>query len=237
MTNEPGTAKTTILVVDDKSNLQAQLEALLDRGRYCLDAVESIEQAIQFLKKGNLPQLIVAEAGAWNYSAIQAYKSVYPLPKVIVASGADNLHKVVESLKSEAAADYIIRPFDKDRVESILKRHLSTCAIDKEWTSAKPPGRYRKQDQLIGGDPFFIAASPAMSGLRNQLPLIARVDVPVLILGESGVGKEVIATLIHRYSKRAHYPLQKINCAALPAELLESELFGYEKGAFTGAFQ
>jgi two-component system response regulator AtoC len=84
---------------------------------------------------------------------------------------------------------------------------------------------------------FFLAASPAMRTLRSQLQLIARVDVPVLMLGESGVGKEVIARLIHKLSRRANEPLLKVNCAALPAELLESELFGYERGAFTGAIQ
>lgn len=238
-TNEPpaGTAKATILLVDDKSNLQAQLEALLDRGHYRLRTVASIEQAIQFLKKGNLPHLVVTDANAWNFSAIQAYRSVYPVPKVIVTSEADNRQKAVESVKSGAAADYIIRPFDKDEVENILKRHLSADESDTEQTSDKPPDIYGEDDPLIESDPLFIAASPAMNCLRRQLSLIAQVDVPVLILGESGVGKEVIATLIHRHSKRAHRPLQKINCAALPGELLESELFGFERGAFTGAFR
>jgi len=82
---------------------------------------------------------------------------------------------------------------------------------------------------------FFLAASPAMKQIRAQVALIAKVDVPVLLLGESGVGKEILARLIHKMSIRAHRPMIKVNCAALPAELLESELFGYEAGAFTGA--
>lgn len=91
--------------------------------------------------------------------------------------------------------------------------------------------------EVLDNGLFFLAASPAMRTLRSQLQLIARVDVPVLVLGESGVGKEIIARLIHKLSKRAHAPLLKVNCAALPSELLESELFGYERGAFTGAIQ
>src|SRR6476646_258558 len=99
---------------------------------------------------------------------------------------------------------------------------------------AKPTIEEEHVEALDNGQ-FFLAASPAMRSLRSQLQLIARVDVPVLVLGESGVGKEIIANLIHKLSKRAHGPLLKVNCAALPAELLESELFGYERGAFTGA--
>ncbi|HEU4414540.1 MAG TPA: sigma 54-interacting transcriptional regulator, partial [Candidatus Angelobacter sp.] len=82
---------------------------------------------------------------------------------------------------------------------------------------------------------FFLAASPAMKQIRAQAALIAKVDVPVLVLGESGVGKEILARLIHKMSVRAHRSMVKVNCAALPADLLESELFGYEAGAFTGA--
>jgi transcriptional regulator with PAS, ATPase and Fis domain len=87
----------------------------------------------------------------------------------------------------------------------------------------------------LDDDHAFIAASPAMRQIRTQVALIAKVDVPVLLLGESGVGKEIVARLIHSMSPKSHRPLLKVNCAALPVDLLESELFGYEKGAFTGA--
>ena len=84
-------------------------------------------------------------------------------------------------------------------------------------------------------DVFFVAASPAMRKIRSQAALVANVDIPVLMLGESGTGKEVVARLIHKLSPRAHRTFLKVNCAAVPADLLESELFGYEAGAFTGA--
>jgi two-component system response regulator AtoC len=87
----------------------------------------------------------------------------------------------------------------------------------------------------LGEDVFFVAASPIMRKIRSQAKLVANVDIPVLLLGESGTGKEVMARLIHRYSPRAHRTFLKVNCAAVPADLLESELFGYEPGAFTGA--
>ena len=84
-------------------------------------------------------------------------------------------------------------------------------------------------------DVFFVAASPAMRKIRSQAALVANVDIPVLMLGESGTGKEVVARLIHKLSPRAHRTFLKVNCAAVPGDLLESELFGYEAGAFTGA--
>jgi two-component system, NtrC family, response regulator AtoC len=89
--------------------------------------------------------------------------------------------------------------------------------------------------ESLGNELFFLAASPAMKHILAQVALIAKVDVPVLLLGESGVGKEIVARLIHKMSNRANGRLVKVNCAALPADLLESELFGYEAGAFTGA--
>ena len=100
-----------------------------------------------------------------------------------------------------------------------------------ERTSRISPGEVEE----LYDDVFFVAASPAMRKIRSQAALVANVDIPVLMLGESGTGKEVVARLIHKLSPRAHRTFLKVNCAAVPADLLESELFGYEAGAFTGA--
>jgi two-component system, NtrC family, response regulator AtoC len=89
-------------------------------------------------------------------------------------------------------------------------------------------------EELDGGG-FFLAYTPAMQKIRNELRLVADLNIPLLILGESGTGKEIVARLVHQYSKRRHAPFMKVNCAAIPSELLESELFGFETGAFTGA--
>ena len=94
---------------------------------------------------------------------------------------------------------------------------------------------YAGEVEELCDDVFFVAASPAMRKIRSQAALVANVDIPVLLLGESGTGKEVLARLIHKLSPRAHRTFLKVNCAAVPADLLESELFGYEAGAFTGA--
>jgi DNA-binding NtrC family response regulator len=135
------------------------------------------------------------------------------------------------------ALDYVTKPFYKSELDAVLKRCLEP---DKPAKSASGDlQRYSVSDEVavenLEDDLFFLAASPQMKQIRAQVSLVAKVDVPVLLLGESGVGKEILARLIHKMSVRAHRPLLKVNCAALPAELLESELFGYEAGAFTGA--
>jgi len=95
--------------------------------------------------------------------------------------------------------------------------------------------RSREVVEEVENEVFFLAASPAMRKIRSQIEQVARVDIPVLLLGESGAGKEVLARLVHKLSRRVSRTLVKVNCAALPHDLLESELFGYEAGAFTGA--
>ncbi len=109
-------------------------------------------------------------------------------------------------------------------------------AARTESTSASEPADAQDMEEL-SGNWYYVAASPAMREVREQVRLVAKIDVPVLLLGESGTGKEVIARLIHKHSLRAQRTFMKVNCTALPVELLESELFGYEAGAFTGARQ
>jgi DNA-binding NtrC family response regulator len=123
------------------------------------------------------------------------------------------------------AIDYLTKPFQKAELDAVIGQCVGT---------AKNEG-YAGEIEELCDDVFFVAASPAMKKIRSQAALVANVDIPVLLLGESGTGKEVLARLIHKLSPRAHRTFLKVNCAAVPADLLESELFGYEAGAFTGA--
>ncbi len=120
--------------------------------------------------------------------------------------------------------DYLTKPFQKVELDAVIDQCLGT---NKQ--------NYPGEVEELSDEVFFMAASPAMRKLRSQAALVANVDIPVLMLGESGTGKEVMARLIHKLSPRAHRTFLKVNCAAVPADLLESELFGYEAGAFTGA--
>jgi len=143
--------------------------------------------------------------------------------KVVMLSCVNDTKKVVHAMKL-GALDYLTKPFQKAELDSVIDLHLGQ---GKQGFSGEV--------EELTEDVFFIAASPAMRKIRSQAALVANVDIPVLLLGESGTGKEVLGRLIHKLSPRAHRTFLKVNCAAVPADLLESELFGYEPGAFTGA--
>ncbi|HWC19172.1 MAG TPA: sigma-54 dependent transcriptional regulator, partial [Terriglobales bacterium] len=166
---------------------------------------------------------------------IEECKKIRPEQKIVVLSCVSDTSTVVQAIKL-GALDYVTKPFYKSELDAVLKRCLEP---EKPAAGSADIQRYSVSDDVevesLEDDLFFLAASPQMKQIRAQVSLVAKVDVPVLLLGESGVGKEILARLIHKMSIRAHRPLLKVNCAALPAELLESELFGYEAGAFTGA--
>ena len=142
---------------------------------------------------------------------------------VIMLSCSNEVGTVVEAIRL-GAHDYLTKPFQKAELDAVVGQCLGE---DK--------GPVGGEVEEVADNIFFIAASPAMRKIRSQAALVAHVDIPVLLLGESGTGKEVLARLIHKLSPRAHRTFLKVNCAAVPADLLESELFGYEPGAFTGA--
>ncbi len=134
------------------------------------------------------------------------------------------------------ALDYMTKPFYKTELDEVLRRCLSNGSTNRgQEAAAQYSAPEQEHIESLENDLFFLAASPAMKQIRSQVALVAKVDVPVLLLGESGVGKEILARLIHKLSARSHKSMLKVNCAALPVDLLESELFGYEAGAFTGA--
>jgi DNA-binding NtrC family response regulator len=139
-------------------------------------------------------------------------------------SCVNDTRKVVQAMRL-GAIDYLTKPFQKAELDAVIAQCVGTSKSES----------YAGDIEELADDVFFVAASPAMKKIRSQAALVANVDIPVLLLGESGTGKEVLARLIHKLSPRAHRTFLKVNCAAVPADLLESELFGYEAGAFTGA--
>src|ERR1700675_353797 len=138
-------------------------------------------------------------------------------------SCVSDTRKVVQAIRL-GAQDYLTKPFQKAELTTVIDQCLGK-------NQQNLPGEVEE----LYDDVFFVAASPAMRKIRSQAALVANVDIPVLMLGESGTGKEVVARLIHKLSPRAHRTFLKVNCAAVPGDLLESELFGHEAGAFTGA--
>jgi DNA-binding NtrC family response regulator len=179
-----------------------------------------------------LPDAVVLDTEAvhgFRDHLIRELRQARPLLKIVIQARENDLDQVVKAIQMGANA-WVWKPGrDGD-----LGRAVSDCfAPAGEQVS---PGQERPGDVAEFGDGgFFVAASPAMRKLRADLERVAKIDVPVLCLGESGTGKEVAAKWLHRFSAKANQVFLKVNCAAVPAELLESELFGYERGAFTGA--
>ncbi|HYR90405.1 MAG TPA: sigma-54 dependent transcriptional regulator [Terriglobia bacterium] len=218
-----------VWVVNSDANLVSQFATALSSEGYLAENVtgKTIE-----LRSDQCPAAIVLsviESGTPGLNLlISARKAVPPIP-VVVFVAPSQIRIAVEALKL-GASDALVTPVDPSDLVAAVK-----AAQQKDQGGSSLP---QSPEYTCGTDPdvaVFISRSEKMREIWNLATKVARADVPVLILGESGVGKEVLARFIHRHSKRADKSMVKVNCAALPHDLLESELFGYERGAFTGA--
>jgi two-component system, NtrC family, response regulator AtoC len=219
----------SILVVDDDPGVLRYMKSLLETERYQVELASSGSQAVQLLDRGLAPDLILVDMSmpAMNGAAtIAACLKIRPYQKIIAFSCSSQPSMVVEALRL-GAIDYLSKPFYKSDLEAVLRRCFSAADLGTA-KEALPV-------ENIDGRTIFVSSSREMRAIRSRISLVSKVDMPVLLLGESGVGKEVLARLIHKMSARSDRPFLKINCAAIPHDLLESELFGYEAGAFTGA--
>jgi two-component system response regulator AtoC len=225
-----------ILLVDDEPSVLRYTKTLLEIDNYHVETAASGEEALRRMNHGPAPSLIVLDLvmpGMDGLQTLESCKRIRPEQKIVMVSCVNDTNKVVQAIKL-GASDYVTKPFLPPQFQGVIRRALDV----RSQTDTQATQYIVKGAEVVDNlddDLFFLAASPAMKQIRAQVALIAKVDVPVLLLGESGVGKEIVARLIHKMSIRAHRPMLKVNCAALPADLLESELFGYEAGAFTGA--
>src|ERR1700735_5190279 len=215
-----------ILLVDDEPGMLRYIKTLLEVDDYTVETATTGEEALVLVEKGLKPDLVLLDVlmpGINGLQPIEQLRQLQPGVKVVMLSCVNDTRKVVQAMKL-GAQDYLTKPFQKAELDAV---------IDLSLGQGKQV--YTDEVEELADDVFFIAASPAMRKIRSQAALVANVDIPVLLLGESGTGKEVLGRLIHKLSPRAHRTFLKVNCAAVPADLLESELFGYEPGAFTGA--
>jgi two-component system response regulator AtoC len=223
----------TILVVDDEPSVLRYMRTLLEVEDYNVETAASGREAVERIEKEPVPDLVLLDLlmpEMDGLGTLVQLRKIRPGVKVIMLSCVSDPRKVVEAGR-HGATDYLTKPFQKSQLDSLLKQYLDPQSALTEL------GLGHEEAEDLGDDLFFIAACPEMRRIRSQVAQVANVDVPVLLLGESGTGKEVLARLIHKLSPRVHRTFLKVNCAALPAELLESELFGYEAGAFTGAMR
>jgi len=216
-----------LLVADAEPSVRDQLAKLLSQRGHQVQCADSGSAVLAHLRGPDRPALIILGdlmlAGATALEVLSQVKKGDRTVRVIVLSSVGPTNIAVQALKG--VAEFLKTPFDEQELDLAITRALG-CPPQEPPQSTKEGGQ-RQTD--------FVSPNPRVRRILELAECIADTDVPVLIEGETGVGKEVLARFIHSRSERRHRPLIKINCAAIPHDLLESELFGYERGAFTGA--
>src|SRR5881397_701013 len=225
-------SKRSILVVDDDKNTRDYLASFLSASGYGVECVGTGDEAIERLASGNSPSMILLDImlpGKNGIEVLATVKAIHPMIPIIILSGIGQIKTVVEAMKI-GASDYLAKPFEEEALELAIENAIEKERLKEEVKTLKQQLAFVEQGNIL-------TSNPQMLRIIDIARHVAGTDVPVLILGESGVGKEVVASFIHEQSNRSEGPFVKVNCAALPHELLESELFGYERGAFTGAIR
>ncbi|MES1185970.1 MAG: sigma-54 dependent transcriptional regulator [Myxococcales bacterium] len=220
-----------ILVVDDEPNLRRVLSAQLERDGYDVHTAEDGEQALGILKEHHI-DLVITDLRMPRIDGMEllrrAQKIDAELPVVMITAHG-TVDNAVEALKT-GAFDYLTKPFDQVEVRTIVAKALRTRDL-----SATEASRPFHEIPVEGARYGIIGQSPSILDLYAVLDRVADTPTTVLITGESGTGKELVARALHESSSRHDKSFIKVNCAAIPKDLMESELFGYERGAFTGA--
>ncbi|RTZ58126.1 MAG: nitrogen regulation protein NR(I), partial [Gammaproteobacteria bacterium] len=218
--------KPTVWVVDDDESIRWVLEQALKEEGYTVSAYAEATGLPQLLKKGK-PDVLITDIRMPGLSGLDLLARIQqhcPELPVIVMTAYSDLDSAV-SAYSSGAFEYLPKPFDIDEALSLVERALAQKAKNQETIESG--------EQVSGHT--MIGEAPAMQEVFRAIGRLSRASLNVLIIGESGTGKELVARALHQHSTRADKPFVAINTAAIPADLLESELFGHEKGAFTGA--
>jgi two-component system nitrogen regulation response regulator NtrX len=219
--------KGNILIVDDEKGILDTLSGILEDEGYKIFTSEDAENALKILEKEEI-DLIFLDVWLPKMSGIEAIKKIKEKDSeipVIMISGHGNVEIAVQAIKL-GAFDFLEKPLAMERIILTTERALQFKHLERE--NIKLLSSIKTRYELVG-------SSSAMKKIKNQIELVAKGDSRVLILGESGTGKELVARAIHSLSHRSKGSFVEVNCAAIPQELIESELFGHEKGAFTGA--
>ncbi|MEB2327704.1 MAG: sigma-54 dependent transcriptional regulator [Pseudomonas sp.] len=221
-----------ILIVEDETIIRSALRRLLERNQYEVSEAGSVQEAQE---RFSIPgfDLIVSDLRLPGAPGTELIKLAEGTPVLIMTSYA-SLRSAVDSMKM-GAVDYIAKPFDHDEMLQTVARILHDRQERASATAAAPSPATTSTPASAQGDIGIIGHCPPMQDLFGKIRKVAPTDSNVLIQGESGTGKELVARALHNLSHRAKAPMISVNCAAIPETLIESELFGHEKGAFTGA--
>ncbi|WP_414154748.1 sigma-54-dependent transcriptional regulator [Pseudomonas sp. BNK-43-a] len=229
-----------ILIVEDETIIRSALRRLLERNQYQVSEAGSVQEAQERFSIATF-DLIVSDLRLPGAPGTELIKLGQGTPVLIMTSYA-SLRSAVDSMKM-GAVDYIAKPFDHDEMLQAVARILrdrqnapvATAATADVRSNGKAPGAEKQTGASANGEIGIIGSCPPMQDLYSKIRKVAPTDSNVLIQGESGTGKELVARALHNLSRRAKAPMISVNCAAIPETLIESELFGHEKGAFTGA--
>ncbi len=219
-----------VLVIDDDPGVRDYMEALVSRQGYEVTAAADGEEALKNLEttQPDLITLDVVLPGMDGLQTLEKLKQRLPDVPVVMLSGHGQARNIVEAMR-RGASDFLRKPFEVEELELAFQKALEKRALKQEVERLRGRARSETDFMLLTGDNL------KMREIRDIIEQVADTDITVLIRGESGTGKEVVARTLFQLSDRRDQPFVKVNCAALPSELLESELFGFEKGAFTGA--
>ncbi len=222
--------KPKILVVDDEEDILNILKFLLEKEGYGVDTAPNGEEALKKIEKDYYDVVLtdLRMPGIDGMTVLEKTKELRPSTEVVIMTAYASIESAVEAIK-KGASDYIVKPFINEDLKMRIKRIIEHRNLQREVEILK-----YQLSQKVAGDIFF-GTSPQMQEILKLLEKIIPTKSTVLILGESGTGKGVLAEFIHYNSPRKDKPFISINCSAIPENLLESELFGYKKGAFTGA--
>jgi len=224
------TERFRVLVIDDDPGIREYLKALGERQGYQVSVAADGEEALASLSHSR-PDIVTLDAvlpGMDGLETLRQMKKLLPDIPVIMLSGHGQARTIVEAMRL-GASDFLRKPFEVEELELAFQKALETHALKEEVESLR--GRVRRDTDTLG----LLGDHPKMQEVREIIEQVADTDITVLVRGESGTGKEIVARGLYQLSNRSARAFVKVNCAALPSELLESELFGFEKGAFTGA--